>query len=203
VNFKICSACGNIERITGGDNYFNFFGMEVSPVIDQARIEALFYELSRKFHPDFFTGKESGLRLRSLELMSYLNDAYRTLKERTERLKYILKLYGIREENNGNPADMTEFFEINEALEEAASGGVVSRETSSRIGERIDRLAKDIEDGMEKIGKEWKSADAKGRERIAVSIAAILGKARFVENLNRAQARISESCSGTGLEKDK
>lgn len=77
-------------------------------------MEKRFYELSREFHPDRFTTSGIEAQRLSLEKMSLLNEAYRTLKDPAERRGYLLKLEGIESKSKA-PTELAEaWFEAQE-----------------------------------------------------------------------------------------
>jgi len=59
---------------------------------DLEQLESHYYKLSRTFHPDFFENKSSMEQSISLENSAVLNTAYRTLKDPTCRVHYLLEL---------------------------------------------------------------------------------------------------------------
>ena len=60
-----------------------------------ADLEQRYRALSRQFHPDYFYNASAAERRQSLERSSYLNDAYRTLKNPIGRVEYLLKIEGV------------------------------------------------------------------------------------------------------------
>ena len=111
--------------------YFEMFSLPPKLTIDTAALERAFYKLSRKLHPDLYARKSAEEQAWSLRQSSLLNDAYRTLKDPVARTAYLLKLEGVRieDENTENrdpqakqnrvPADLLEeVFELNMQLEE-------------------------------------------------------------------------------------
>ena len=62
--------------------------------LDAAELERRFRTLSRQFHPDYFYKASPAERRASLERSSYLNDAYRTLRNLIARTEYLLGLEG-------------------------------------------------------------------------------------------------------------
>ncbi|MGE0392591.1 MAG: Fe-S protein assembly co-chaperone HscB [Vicinamibacterales bacterium] len=90
-----CPQCTNILQISRHGDYFMFFGLPRMLVIDPADLEKRFRDLSRQFHPDFFHNGPPASRLASLERSSYLNDAYRVLKNPAARAEYLLGLEGL------------------------------------------------------------------------------------------------------------
>ena len=90
-----CPQCDRILTLTRHGDYFSFFGLPRKLSIDLADLDVRFRALSRQFHPDYFYNATTPERLASLERASYLNDAYRVLKQPLDRAEYLLKLEGL------------------------------------------------------------------------------------------------------------
>src|SRR2546429_7280321 len=92
--------------------------------IDSRLLEERFRGLSRQFHPDYFYNADPGERRASLERSSYLNDAYRTLRNPISRIEYLLKVEGLapggpeQASKQVPPALLEEVFALNEELDE-------------------------------------------------------------------------------------
>ena len=100
-------------------NYFELFNIPVSLAVDPALIKKKFYELSREFHPDFFTNSGEEAKMESLGKSSMVNKAYRVFNNPDETIKYVLKLKGLLEEEEKyslKPDFLMEVMEINEGL---------------------------------------------------------------------------------------
>jgi len=76
-------------------DFFSFLGLPRKLRIDMADLEQRYRALSRQFHPDYFYNAPPAERRGALEKSSYLNDAYRTLKNPVARIEYLLKLEGV------------------------------------------------------------------------------------------------------------
>jgi molecular chaperone HscB len=114
-----CAACGKILPLATGSDYFAFFGLPRKLRLDEAGLEREFYTLSRQLHPDYFMNATEAERAASVERASRLNDAYRTLRDRTARAQYLLSLSGYREAEKKAPPDLLEeVFELNMQVEE-------------------------------------------------------------------------------------
>jgi molecular chaperone HscB len=93
-------------------------------VIDAGELERQFRDLSRKFHPDYYYNASPAERLASLERSSYLNDAYRALKNPVSRIEHLLAIEGLpsaASEQGGAkvpPSLLEEVFALNEELDE-------------------------------------------------------------------------------------
>ena len=102
-------------------NYFEFFDIPVSFLLDEAALKRAFYANSKKYHPDFYTLETDEKQQEVLELSTLNNNAYKTLSNFDKRMKYILDLKGALAEEGKNqiPQDfLMEMMDINENLME-------------------------------------------------------------------------------------
>jgi molecular chaperone HscB len=130
VDAHFCPQCTKILTLGRHGDYFSFLGVPLKLNLDAAELERRFRTLSRQFHPDYFYNAPPAERRASLERTSYLNDAYRTLKNPVSRIEYLLSLEGVdrrREERHGADrggaagkvpaALLEEVFTLNEELD--------------------------------------------------------------------------------------
>src|SRR5437763_7063651 len=105
-------------------DFFSFLGLPRKLNLDMADFEQRYRALSRQFHPDYFYNATPAERRASLERSSYLNDAYRTLKNPTSRVAYLLEVEGVLKPSDHDagkkvPASLLEeVFELNEELDQ-------------------------------------------------------------------------------------
>ena len=102
-------------------NYFEFFEIPVSFLLDESALKRAFYENSKKYHPDFYTLESDEKQLEVLEMSTLNNEAYKTLSDFDKRMKYILDIKGVLAEEGKNqiPQDfLMEMMDINENLME-------------------------------------------------------------------------------------
>src|SRR6202163_3673652 len=124
IDVHFCPQCTKILTLGRHGDYFAFFGLPRKLGIDAADLDQRFRFLSRQFHPDFFYNAGPEERRASLERSSYLNDAYRTLRDPVTRVEYLLQLEGLasrKPEEAGKqvPAGLLEeVFALNEELDE-------------------------------------------------------------------------------------
>ena len=124
VDEHFCPNCSRILALGRHGDYFSFLGLPRALVIDSADLERRFRELSRKFHPDFYYNATPAERLASLERSSYLNDAYRALKQPVSRIEHLLTIEGLPLDKSGEgaakvpPRLLEEVFALNEELDE-------------------------------------------------------------------------------------
>lgn len=115
-------------------NYFELFEMPVSFIVDKSKLALKYFELQKKYHPDFFAQSTEAEQSDTLEISSLVNKALKVLKNEDETIKYVLQLKGLLEEEEKYqlpPDFLMEMMELNEEL---------SADTSRQI--------KDIEKGL-------------------------------------------------------
>jgi len=176
IDVHFCPQCSQILSLGRHGDYFAFLGIPRKLTIDAADLEQRFRALSRQFHPDYFYNATPAERRASLERSSYLNDAYRTLKNPIARAEYLLGLEGFaartpEEASRQVPADLLEeVFALNEELDEirqmrAANGDADAwrarlEHARKPIEAKRDAHARDLE----RLSAEWDAlVDGGGR----------------------------------------
>ena len=114
-------------------------GCRASSKLDAQDLDRRFRDLSRKFHPDFYYNATPAERLASLERSSYLNDAYRALKQPVSRIEHLLSIEGPARWQPGDrgaakvpPGLLEEVFALNEELDEIRDLRAVGRRRRRR-----------------------------------------------------------------------
>jgi molecular chaperone HscB len=124
VDEHFCPNCSRIQSLGRHGDYFAFLGLPRKLVIETQELDRRFRDLSRKFHPDFYYNASPAERLASLERSSYLNDAYRALKQPVSRIEHLLTIEGLplgKDEGGAAkvpPGLLEEVFALNEELDE-------------------------------------------------------------------------------------
>jgi molecular chaperone HscB len=137
-----CPSCSRILTLGRHGDYFSFFGLPRQLQLDAQDLERRFRDMSRKFHPDFFYNAPPAERLASLERSSYLNDAYRALRDPVARVEHLLAVEGLtspKAHESGAkvpPSLLEEVFELNEeldAIREARESGADAASLRTRL----------------------------------------------------------------------
>jgi len=149
IDAHFCPQCTKILSLGRHGDYFAFLGVPRKLQLDPGDLERRFRELSRQFHPDYFYNATAAERRASLERSSYLNDAYRALKNPVTRLEYLLRVEGVPVSGSAEPAEREGFgratpppalleqvFALNEELDEiraARSSGAPAASWKARL----------------------------------------------------------------------
>ncbi len=170
VDAHFCPQCTKILALGRQGDYFAFLGFPRKLTLNVADLDERFRLLSRQFHPDYFYNATPAERRASLERSSYLNDAYRTLKQPISRMAYLLELERVwtaadRSEGPGSkqaPASLLEeVFALNEELDEVrelrASGAPVEewRARLNRARQPIDAKRAEHELQLQELFRRW------------------------------------------------
>ncbi len=101
-------------------NYFEFYSIPESFILDEKALKNTYYKFSREYHPDFYANEPQEKQQEILQLSTQNTNAYRTLSDPDLRMQYILKEHGMLEEGkNELPGDfLMEMMELNEELME-------------------------------------------------------------------------------------
>src|SRR5882672_7543828 len=100
-------------------NYFELFEIPVSLLVDKNVLAKKYFELQKKFHPDFYAQETEFEQANALEKSSQINKALKVLRNSDEIIKYVLQLKGLLEEEEKYqlpPAFLMEVMELNEEL---------------------------------------------------------------------------------------
>lgn len=196
-----CPACGKIQPLPRGADYFAFFGMPQKLMVDLADLEQRFHSLSWKLHPDNFMRASEEERQLSLNRSSELNDAYRTLQNPVSRVEYLLSLAGLRKEGQKKqqapPELLEEVFELNESLDELRdareSGGSPAtmaglREKLEAAQHKFESLLVVVDEELGRVSSEWdraldSGADDAVKRKIMERMNEILNRRSYVRNL--------------------
>ena len=196
-----CPACGKIQPLPGGADYFAFFALPRKLFIDLPEFEQKFHSLSWKLHPDNFMRASESERQLSLDRSSQLNDAYRTLADPVSRVEYLLGLSGMRKEGQKKqqaPSELLEeVFELNESLDELRetrqSGGNAHdmaglRAKLESAQHKFEASLTEVDRELMSVATEWDraldaNADEAAKKQLMERMNEILNRRSYVRNL--------------------
>ena len=188
--------------------YFEMFSLPRKLSIDTAALERDFYKLSRKLHPDLYARKSVDEQAWSLRQSSLLNDAYRALKDPIARTAYLLKIEGMRieDENSENrdpqakqnrvPADLLEeVFELNMQLEEMRANLKMGEDDPALRGDleraqaQFKGMLASVDEDLQRSWAAWDVSldtnDSAGKSKQKDAMVAFLDRRSYLRNLLR------------------
>lgn len=173
VDEHFCPQCSRILALGRHGDFFSFLGMPRRLVIDQAQLERRFRDLSRQFHPDYFYNASPTERLASLERSSYLNDAYRALRNPISRIEHLLAIEGLPSAKSEDPSAssgqaaakvppglLEEVFALNEELDEIREARESGADPAT-LRERLESARKPIDLKREEHEREVEALSAR------------------------------------------
>jgi molecular chaperone HscB len=171
-------------------NCFEVFGLSKRLNLDLKSLEKTFHELSRKYHPDYFTAAPAEERRRALQMTATLNDAYRTLRHPVRRVEHLLEIEGFKPDGSKVPQSfLMEVFEINERLEDVKAGRATPAQVEA-LRRDIQERAQSFETQMQSAAEKWdalsgpEATDAQRKQQLA-RLTEILSESSYIRNLQR------------------
>jgi len=110
-------------------NYFEFYDLPESFEIDAAQLKKKFYELSKKYHPDFYAAESAEKQDEVLQLSTLNNKAYQVLSDPEKRTEYILREHQLLAEGDKYPLApdfLMEMLELNEQITDAEDEATIN-----------------------------------------------------------------------------
>ena len=131
--------------------FFSFFDLPVSFVLDDTDLRKRYLSNSKKYHPDFYTLESDAKQAEILQLSSLNNEAYRTLSDFDQRMKYILEEKGLLVEGqNEIPKNfLLEMMDINEQLMELEFD--IDQTVFDAVKQEVESAEKELFDEVEGI----------------------------------------------------
>lgn len=157
--------------------YFALFKLEPAFDIDVEMLEQTYRSLAARFHPDKYAAASAFEQKQAVMTASAVNEAYRVLKNPTERAAYLLQQCGIEadtpEHTSFTPEFLMQQMEWRETLEEARAGG-----NTVALAE----LDEEIAAGQQNLQQQLRTAFSRQNHDEA---AALVRQSRFLDKLRQ------------------
>ena len=128
--------------------YFELFGLNPVFDIDRARLQAEQQRLQATYHPDRYVNADDRDKRVSVQVASWVNQAYETLQDPVKRSRYLLEISGATIPDDSSTTSDTEFLmeqiELREEVEACRHGEDPLRkcgQIETRLAQRADQLA--------------------------------------------------------------
>ena len=145
----------NMQSPELSQNYFELFGLNPVFDIDPAVLHAQQQRLQATYHPDRHVGSSDQDRRLSVQMASWVNQAYETLRDPVKRSRYLLEIKGASlpddSATTSDTAFLMEQIELREAVEACRhddEGLERSEEIEARLKQRADELAQNFVDNL-------------------------------------------------------
>ncbi len=115
-------------------NYFQLFQIPETLQVDKNELSKQYFELQKKYHPDFYSNADADEQAQVLEKSSMINKGYKIFQDNDATIKYVLELKGLLQENEKHelpPDFLMEMMELNEAMPETDI--LIIEETETKI----------------------------------------------------------------------
>lgn len=198
----VCPACGRPQPLGADRDYFAALGVPRGFAQDRPALEKRFYEISRALHPDRFIAADPESRRLSLERMSFVNDAYATLKSPERLREYLLETEGALKPDAGSekaargqvPMELAEgWFELQDALSE--DPGAAAEKLPGFEARLRERLA-EADRALSSLERSADSAEAGARREVMEEMARELRARTYLVSLSRDVERLRGRLAG-------
>lgn len=172
-------------------HYFDFYEIPMSFEVDAGAVKRKFYQLSKQYHPDFYTLEGATRQAEVLELSTMNNEAYKVLSDFDKRMHYILELKGqLTADSSALPQSfLMEMMDINEQLMELEFD--FEEAVYTKLLSELDGLEDSLLQGVSGVLRDWKDGVSDDSELVAVK--EYYYKKRYLlrirENLNKFAVR--------------
>ena len=170
---------------SASNNYFDFFGLKQQFNLDLSALDQAYLAIQKEVHPDRHArGSDSEQRI-AMQMATFANAAFQTLKNPIQRGLYICKLHGVDAKLETNTAMPAAFLmrqmEWRESLDEQGDDLVA-----------LEALSKEVEESRGSTLVELTQAidGAKNYERAAELLRGLLFVDKFAQELDDAIASL-------------
>jgi molecular chaperone HscB len=150
-------------------NFFELFEIPVQLKPDKTLLPKKYFELSKKYHPDFFTNESPEIQAEVLEKSALLNKALKTFQDPDETIKYVLRVKGLLEEEeifSLPPGFLMQMMEINEQLMDAGNDPSIQQ----TLQPELDRLQAEIYEPVKNIIEHYQEGITTEKELLQVKL---------------------------------
>lgn len=171
-------------------NYFELYELPLTFRADELKLKKKFYELSKRFHPDFYANESVEKQAEILELSILNNKAYQVLSDPLKRIEYVLFLHDMLAEGDKYvlPQDfLMDMMDVNEALMEMEFDH--NELKLAQLSTQIDEMELSLFDELKRYTDEFDLKEGADSESILLKIKDIWYRQKYLmrirESLNK------------------
>ena len=172
-------------------DYFELYGLPISFNPDLMLVKQKFYELSKKYHPDFFINEPEEKQQEVLELSTLNNKAFQVLNDPQKRIHYILALKGLLEEGENYKLPQSflmEMMDVNEALMDLQFEPDAAR--LSQVKEEIDGIEASLNQEFDSLAAAFDVEDPAKQEATLLAIKDVYYRSKYLYRIRESLAKI-------------
>jgi molecular chaperone HscB len=172
-------------------DYYELYGLPVTFNPDPKVVKAKFYELSKKYHPDFFINDEEDKQDEVLELSTLNNKAFQVFRDPQKRIQYVLTLKGMLAEGDHYALPQSflmEMMDVNEALMELQFEP--DPEKLASITAEISAIEKSLLDELSALTTAFDTQDASEQETTLKAIKDLYYRNKYLYRIRESLAKI-------------
>lgn len=129
--------------------YFELFDLPVSLQVDKNILAKKYFELQKKYHPDFYTRADEEEQRDMLEKSSEINRALITLKHPQETIKYVLQQKGLLEEEEKYQLPQSFLMEMMDLNEQLGNGtGMAIEDMENQLFNEVKSIIENYNDTL-------------------------------------------------------
>lgn len=150
-------------------DFFELFNIPPQLTIDKDVLRRKYFELSKKYHPDYFANANEADQYQALEESALLNNAYKTLTNKDETIKYVLKEKNLLKDEEKYILENSFLMQMMEINEELSEAGLLNAKTSEgNLSEKLTGLQDEIYEPVKNIIEDYKEGITTKEELLQV-----------------------------------
>jgi molecular chaperone HscB len=172
-------------------DYFELYGLPISFNPDLKFVKQKFYELSKKYHPDFFINESEEKQQEVLELSTLNNKAFQVLNDPQKRIHYILSLKGLLEEGENYKLPQTflmEMMDVNEALMDLQFDPDAAR--LAQVKQEIDAIEASLNQELDALAGAFDAQDPATQDATLREIKDVYYRSKYLYRIRESLAKI-------------
>jgi len=174
-------------------NYFELYDLPLSFDPDVAVLKKKFYELSKRFHPDFYVNESQEKQDEILELSTLNNKAYQVLSDPIKRVEYILSLYNMLADGDKHvlpQSFLMEMMDVNEALMEMEFDADEHKLTE--LKQQIDEMEQGLFEELKQSTSRFDANNEQEAENILLKIRDIWYREKYLMRIRESLNKFSQ-----------